>query len=170
MPAEIPENLRFLTDEVRRLREADRSHTFDGGGGGGYDGSMEKRLTTLEAQFAAVLPTLATKTDVGDLKTELIKSTGDIKTEIAKSMGDVRTDVVKTNGETHKWMIGTVIGLFLGFGGLFMAMSNALKPSTPPAATPTPATYSSPPIQQQAPATAVPAPPQVQDAQPAGKH
>lgn len=65
---------------------------------------MEGRLTKLEA----IIPTLATKADVEG----------------------VRTDIQKGINETHKWMLGTVVGLFLGFGGLFLAMSNSLKPAT----------------------------------------
>lgn len=71
------------------------------GGDGGNIESMEARVTRLEA----TLPHLATKSDISD----------------------VRGDIQRGIGETHKWMIGTVIGLFLGFGGLFLAMSNALK-------------------------------------------
>ncbi|AMP05589.1 hypothetical protein [Collimonas pratensis] len=64
-----------------------------------------KRLTTLETRFDAVLPTLATRADIQSVKSEIHKA----------------------SGETHKWMLATVIGLFLGFGGLFLAMSNTLK-------------------------------------------
>ncbi|SFA76891.1 hypothetical protein SAMN04515620_102245 [Collimonas sp. OK607] len=63
------------------------------------------RLTALEARFDAILPTLATREDMQALKSEIHKIVG----------------------ETHKWMRATVIGLFMGFGGLFLAMSNALK-------------------------------------------
>ncbi|HWW99787.1 hypothetical protein [Collimonas sp.] len=70
------------------------------------DHAME-RLATLEAKFDAVLPTLATRADVQSLKSE----------------------IHKVASETHKWMLATVIGLFLGFGGLFLAMSNTLKPA-----------------------------------------
>jgi hypothetical protein len=62
--------------------------------------STEHRMTALETRLDTILPTLATKADIH-----------------------------QAVGETHKWMIATVIGLFLGFGGLFLAMSNALKPS-----------------------------------------
>ncbi|MDB5777572.1 MAG: hypothetical protein JWP38_3705 [Herbaspirillum sp.] len=87
---------------------------IDKGGEPPDDGDME-RLSALEARFDAVLPTLATRTDIESVKSEIHKS----------------------SGETHKWMLGTVIGLFLGFGGLFLAMSNALKPAAPqPAAAP----------------------------------
>ena len=70
---------------------------------------MEHRMTALETRFDTLLPTLATKTDIAELKSEL-------KVEIRSLAND-----------TLKWMIATVIGLFLGFGGLFLAMSNSLK-------------------------------------------
>lgn len=71
--------------------------------------AMEHRMTALETRFDTLLPTLATKTDIAELKSEL-------KVEIRSLAND-----------TLKWMIATVIGLFLGFGGLFLAMSNSLK-------------------------------------------
>lgn len=64
---------------------------------------MEARLTALET----IIPTLATKADVAE----------------------VRADIAKGISETQKWMVATVIGMMIGFGGLFLAMSNALKPS-----------------------------------------
>ncbi|AMO95843.1 hypothetical protein CFter6_3195 [Collimonas fungivorans] len=64
------------------------------------------RLTTLEARFDALLPTLATRAD----------------------MLSVKSEILRIVGETHKWMLATVIGLFLGFGGLFLAVTNSLKP------------------------------------------
>ena len=57
-------------------------------------------MTALETRLDTILPTLATKADIH-----------------------------QAVGETHKWMIATVIGLFLGFGGLFLVMSTALKPN-----------------------------------------
>ena len=72
-----------------------------------YDGAMDARLTAIET----LLPTLMTKTDGAELRVEM----------------------QKIAGETHKWMLATVIGLFLGFGGLFLAMSTALKPPAPQA-------------------------------------
>ena len=75
---------------------------------------MEHRLTAIETRFDTLLSTLATKTDIAEVKVEIKAVANDIHT---------------TASETHKWMIATVIGLFLGFGGLFLAMSNALKTS-----------------------------------------
>jgi hypothetical protein len=76
--------------------------------------TMEHRMTALETRFDTLLPSLATKTDISEVKVEI---------------KGVANEIHKTASETHKWMMATVIGLFLGFGGLFLAMSNALKPS-----------------------------------------
>lgn len=104
-------NVNDLFETLEQQQAAmDRIKRFDGGGGGGYDGNMENRLTVLET----LLPTLATKADIGDAKT---------------AIESVKAEIHKASGDTHKWMIATVIGLFLGFGGLFLAMSNALKPA-----------------------------------------
>ena len=81
--------------------------------------STEHRMTALETRLDTILPTLATKADIH-----------------------------QAVGETHKWMIATVIGLFLGFGGLFLAMSNALKPS-PVLAQPQPIIIQLPPAPAQ---------------------
>lgn len=111
----MPEADRSFND--RRMQQLERSIPklpVDGGNGGGDDGRMEteKRLTAIET----VLPTLATKTDVADLRADLYKMDASIKT----------------------WMIATIIGLFFGFAGLFFAMSNSLKsaPISPAAAPP----------------------------------
>jgi hypothetical protein len=77
-----------------------QSMDSDDGAGRAYDSAMDRRTTSLEAKWDAVIPTLATK-----------------------------VDIEKAVAEGHRWMIGTAIGLFVGFGGLFMAMSNALKPT-----------------------------------------
>jgi hypothetical protein len=66
---------------------------------------MDDRQTALETRFDTILPTLATKADVEALRADI-----------------------------HKWMVGSMIGLFVGFGGLAAAMAQLLKP--PPSAAP----------------------------------
>ncbi len=68
---------------------------------------MDDRLIALEAHFNAILPTLATKADVEALRAEI-----------------------------HKWMLGTIVGMFIGFAGLMLAMQNMARPpavAQPPA-------------------------------------
>jgi hypothetical protein len=50
------------------------------------------------------------------------------KTDIA----DIRADMHKASTDIARWMITTVIGLFLGFGGLFFVVTNSTKNSTAP--------------------------------------
>lgn len=113
-------------------------HRQDDGGtsGGGeppYNSEMEKRLTALETRLEAVLPTLATKEDFALL----------------------RGDMHENNSSIKNWMIATIISLFLGFAGLFFAMSNSLKPSPPSVTSASPA-----PVVIQLPAPAVSTAPQ----------
>ncbi|SHM35403.1 hypothetical protein SAMN05192549_101381 [Duganella sacchari] len=76
-----------------------------------------ERQTALEARFDTILPTLATKADVEALRADI-----------------------------HKWMVGSMIGLFIGFGGLAAAMGQLLKPVAPA----TPVVVQTQPIQAQA--------------------
>ncbi len=107
------------SDNITYLNKWARS--VDGGGGEGENGEMEARVTRLEDTIAG----LPTKADFADLR-------ADVKTGIA----ELRTEIHKNSIDLHRWMLGTVIGLFLGFGGLFLAMSNSLKQSSAPATTP----------------------------------
>lgn len=61
---------------------------------------MDERLAALETHINTILPTLATKADVEALRADI-----------------------------HKWMVATVVGLFIGFAGLFIVMGNILKPA-----------------------------------------
>jgi hypothetical protein len=42
-----------------------------------------------------------------------------------------RADMEALRADVARWTLATVIGLFIGFGGLFLAMSNSLRPSAP---------------------------------------
>lgn len=75
---------------------------------------MDERLTALETHFNSILPTLATKADIEAL----------------------RADMYKMSTDTHRWMLASMIGMFLGFGGLYFASSRELRP--PPVQAPAP--------------------------------
>lgn len=139
-----PENLRYMTEQIKRMKEAD-AHSFDGGGGGGYDGGMETRVTRLEkfadeaqkelrsidvrlAKMEVVLDTIsrnmATKTDVADLRTALANTDGLVKRAATDAdLASVRTLVSQTESNILKWFIGTVLavaGLSAATAKLFM--------------------------------------------------
>lgn len=55
------------------------------------------------------------------------------QTATKEDVASVKAEIHRGIVETQRWMIATVVGLFIGFGGLFMAMTNALKPGAAPA-------------------------------------
>lgn len=82
-----------------------------------------ERQNALEARFDTIVPTLATKADVEALRADI-----------------------------HKWMVGSMIGLFIGFGGLAAALAQLIKPSQPAA----PVVVQAQPSQQPAQAPQLP--------------
>lgn len=74
----------------------------DGGGSGPHDPGMEARVTKLEAKFEAVLPTLATKADLADVKTEFHKLESSIS----------------------KWALASLLALLFGGAAMIFASTN----------------------------------------------
>lgn len=127
---------------LKREHEKLKGHGLDGGGGPPHDEGMEARLAKLEG----VIPNLATKVDVEAL----------------------RGDLHKMDASIVRWMIATILTLFLGFAGLFFTMQNSIhvgmarttQPAVPVAApAPPPIIIQLPPQQIQATAPAQPPPP-----------
>jgi hypothetical protein len=79
--------------------------------------ATKAELESFRARLDAVLPTLATKAEIAILPTLATKT--DIEA--------MRAEMLKLAVETHKWMLASVIGMFIGFGGLFLAASNVQK-------------------------------------------
>ena len=95
----------------------------------------ERRISIIEK----LAPTLATKREMETLKDELRALTLFTKTGFA----ELRADLHKMDANIKSWMIGTIIGLFFGFSGLFVAMNSASRASYP-ASTPIVVTVPSP--------------------------
>ena len=53
------------------------------------------------------------------------------QTATKADIADIRADMHKASADIARWMIATVISLFLGFGGLFFVMSNSTKSPAP---------------------------------------
>jgi hypothetical protein len=86
------------TEEIESVRER---HGMD-------EWSLDRRLTVLERRFDTILPMLATKADLAELKAEL--------------KAEIRVECAKMKADLSKWLAGIVIALFLGFGGMFFTM------------------------------------------------
>ncbi|HZV66258.1 MAG TPA: hypothetical protein VFG03_15230 [Telluria sp.] len=91
---------------------------------------MDRRLTVLETRFDTILPTLATKADLAELGAEFASLRADYKSDF----GNFRADIQNVIISTHRWLIGTIIVLLLGFGGMILTMANALKQMRQPIA------------------------------------
>ena len=70
-----------------------------------------ERVAALEAHYTAMTANVATKADIEALRAEMHKMAA----------------------ETHKWMVGSLIGLFIGFGGLGVTISQIMKQPMAPA-------------------------------------
>nr|WP_279087943.1 hypothetical protein [Comamonas thiooxydans] len=85
--------------------------------------SSETEAAKLRADFEKARAD--TNKATGDIRAEFEKLRGDV----AKGFGDIRADMHKNSVDIQRWMIATVIALFLGFSGLFFTMNNAIKPA-----------------------------------------
>jgi hypothetical protein len=111
-----------------------------------YHHEMDRRLTVLETRFDTLFPTLATKSDLEALRSEvraaLEKMRGDFRVELEKMRGEIeklRADQLKMHNDFMKWIIGLVISLFIAVIGFDIAIFNAVSKGPPaglaPAAT-----------------------------------
>lgn len=108
-------NVLPFKDTLRNLSEQ-----MTTGGEPPHNDDMEARVKSLEE----AIKNLPTKADMTELR---LANKADF--------AELRADLHKNSVDIQRWMIATVIGLFLGFGGLFLAMSNALKqPASAPQA------------------------------------
>jgi hypothetical protein len=105
-----------------------------------YYRKMDRRLIILETRFDTILPTLATKTDLLELKAELKQEIRDSFSELRGNLsglkdtisaqdtrmvgfhGDIRAEMRDLKAEMHKWMTATIISLFIGFASLAVAV------------------------------------------------
>lgn len=109
--------------------------TVEKGGGGGNDEGMRERLARLEA----ILPSLASKGDIGEL----------------------RADFERGQKENRAWMLATVLALFAGILGAGGLVLSALKTGN---SSPAPSPVSAPAVPQP---IIIQIPPQTQAAAPA---
>ncbi|TNC78296.1 hypothetical protein FHI69_03110 [Janthinobacterium lividum] len=97
--------------------------------------NISSDIKDIAAKFGSAIELANSK-----LGNELVKAKADVESQInsvkweAKSYTEsaastFKIDVQKNTTDITRWMIITVVGLFIGFAGLFFTMSNFLKPS-----------------------------------------
>jgi hypothetical protein len=75
---------------------------------------LDRRLTILETRFDTILPTLATKADLAELK-------GDLRAEF-------KTTLHQEMNSLERWLIALTISMLLGFATMVITMINLLRP------------------------------------------
>jgi hypothetical protein len=75
----------------------------------------DRRLTIIETRFDTILPTLATKADLAELRAE-------IKAELADTRRAIEKDLARAKEDLTRWMLGIVISMVAGFGGMIVAL------------------------------------------------
>jgi len=115
--------------------------TLVGNGGPPYGGDMEKRISELEA----LIPTLATKLDLSELRSEIHKGFTD----------------------QTKWIVGTALGCIVLFATIMTFVLNNAVPKAPAAPPPAPVTIQAPQAAPTLPPIIIQMPPQPQPVAPA---
>jgi len=81
--------------------------------------STEVRLAIVETRWQDVVPTLATKADLNE-------AVGLSKMELKSEIAELRTEMHKMDATITRWMLGAIIGLFIGLGTLYFAQQRSM--------------------------------------------
>ncbi|MDM5178743.1 hypothetical protein PO883_16200 [Massilia sp. DJPM01] len=99
-----------------------------GGGGPPYDGGMDRRLTVLETRFDTILPTLATKADLAELRVGLVdlcmRSNNELRLEMEKMRSELRNEVHGTLMKAMMWFGALAMTVIFSIAGMGIYLSN----------------------------------------------
>lgn len=98
---------------------------------------MEARITSLETKWDAVVPTLATKSDLADVRTDFAGLRADfagLRGELRSSLSELRADMHKADSQHKTWVLSTVLAVIGTAIALAGYLTNILKPAAPAAA------------------------------------
>ncbi|NHZ41050.1 hypothetical protein [Massilia aquatica] len=143
-----------------------------GGGGPPHDFALDRRLTVLETRFDTILPTLATKADLAELRLDMHEKVDKLRSELNElrlalneKMDRLRADVNAALMSNMKWCVGIATTVFVaiaGHGVYLGAQINSLAARLPPASPVAP-------LSERPAATRAPAAPLASPQAPAGE-
>lgn len=123
------------------------SSSVAGGGGPSYHEGMEPRVTALEARLDTIVPTLATKADIGDMRADTQKAHAEMRAEMhaeMRKMNDtlhnMAVEMRKMNAAIKTWTLATMLTIVGTMLAAILGISQVFKASTvAPVAAPSPA-------------------------------
>jgi hypothetical protein len=95
-----------------------------------YYASMDKRLSVLEMRFDTVLPTLATKADLAEMRTEILVAQERLRSDMTAAIAGLRVEMANLQRKLIMWIISTMVAMFLGMVGLFVNISSTMLETT----------------------------------------
>lgn len=113
--------------------------TVAGGGEPPYDGGMEHRTTALEVRWDAIIPTLATKADLAELRAEMRDglhqnaiAISELRGEMRQGFANVDRRFEKMSADNKSWMLATVLSIIGTMLAAILGISQIYKAAPPP--------------------------------------
>jgi len=105
-----------LVGAEEALVDLRRSHSFDGGGGGGYDDGMEARVTKLEADLTAIKIDLAViktngaaKSDIADLRAVTKSDIAELRAVTKVDVAELKTAIADAKSAIVMWVVSVIV-------------------------------------------------------------
>ena len=92
-----------------------------------FDPTVSDRVLALEVRWAVVLPTLATRESVEQVR-------GELRAEMAQGFAQLRSEMHQSMTKLERWLIGTMISFgvaAIGLTGYTTAQMSAIKALVP---------------------------------------
>ena len=90
-----------------------------------HDSVLAVRLTALETRIDTILPTLATKADIGEVKADI----GEVKAALGAAIGDAKAAIAETKSAIITWMTASLFALTAIFLSSLFFVANRLAPA-----------------------------------------
>lgn len=87
---------------------------------------LDRRVTILETRFDTILPLLATKADLAELRGEFRAKFAELEAKLAQIKAELKEQIRAESARQSRWMATMAITMVLGFGGMFVTLLTLL--------------------------------------------
>jgi len=93
------------------------------------DPALAARVQALETQWRVVIPTLATREQLEQLRCEMEKGQGALRAEMEKGFGAMRAEIHQIGVNSLRWSVGVTISALVALATLATALMPLLASS-----------------------------------------